>query len=397
MFPFIIATQLARRRRTIHLFAYISAALLLGCGQGPPPGGFASGPTPVNIVTVQPETIPVAFEYTAQTLGSREVEIRARVTGILMSRNYTEGQIVKAQHSLFTIDPEPFVAALDRAHADLAAAEARLEQAKRDVARLKPLAATRAVSQQEYDDALSNQSIYSADVAAAKARLKQDKLNLDWTKVETPITGVASRALQSEGSLISGPDVLLTTVTQVDPMHILFGISDNEQLKMRSEVKQGRLKWPAGGNFQVSIRMADGSEYATQGVMDFRDIRVNNSTGTSEARAEVPNPQMILQPGQFVRVRLIGAERHGAFKVPQRAVQHGAQGKFVYVVDADNKAAIRPVEVGEWTGDSWVITNGLQANDRVITDGTLKLGPGAPVMIGDPPATPPAGAAPAGH
>jgi len=373
-----------------------SAALLLGCGQGPPPGGFAMGPTPVNIVTVQPETIPVTFEYTAQTKGSREVELRARVTGILMSRNYTEGDVVKAHQSLFSIDPEPFTAALDRAKADLAAAEARLAQANRDVGRLKPLASSRAVSQQEYDNANSSQTIFSADVAAAKARVKEATLNLDWTKVETPIGGIASRSLQSEGSLISGPDVLLTTVTQVDPMQILFGISDNEQLKLRREVQEGRLKWPAGGKFQVSLRLADGSEYATQGVMDFNDVRVNNTTGTSEARAEVPNGKMVLRPGQFVRVKLIGAERHGAFKLPQRAVQHGAQGKYVYVVNADNKAEIRPVEVGEWTGESWVITKGLQANDRVISDGTLKLGPGAPVMIGDPPAAPP-GAAAAAH
>ena len=397
MFLLRAATTSSRSYRATTLLAYFSVALLLGCGPAPQQGGGGSGPTPVNIVTVQPETIPVTFEYTGQTKGSREVEIRGRVTGILMSRNYKEGDVVKAEHSLFTIDPEPFTAALERARADLTAAEARLAQANRDVARLKPLAAAKAVSQQEFDNATSSQSIYAADVLAAKARVKVAELDLSWTKVETPVTGIVSRSLQSEGTLISGPDVLLTTVTQVDPMHILFGISDNQQLTLRREVAAGQLQWPEGGRFQVSVRFADGSEYATHGIMNFNDVRVNNSTGTSEARAEVPNPQMALRPGQFVRVRLIGAERHGAFKLPQRAVQHGAQGKFVYIVDADNKAAIRPVEVGEWTGDSWVVTKGLQADDRVITDGTLKLGPGAPVMIGDPPATPPAGAAPASH
>lgn len=366
--------------------------LVAACGEAPPQagGGMFGGPMPVAAITVQPESIPVALEYTAQTQGSREVEVRARVTGILVSRNYKEGDVVKAKQSLFTIDQAPFDAALDRAQADLVAAQARLAQAEREVQRLKPLVEAKAVSRQEFDTASSSQAIYDADVLAAKARVKEAKLNLQWTRVETPIAGIASRALKSEGSLISGPDVLLTTVSQVDPIHVLFGIPDSEQNKLRQEMQTGAWKMPADGKFRVAVILPDGTEYGEKGVLDFRDARVNSSTGTSEARAEIPNPNAILRPGQFVRVRLVGAERAAAFKVPQRAVLNGPQGRFVYVIDKESKAEARPVDVGDWSGDTWVVTRGLNAGDAVIVDGVLKLGPGAPVMIGDAPAAPPA-------
>lgn len=391
MFRLHFSPALISQKFRIIWFATV-AILVAACDEAPPQagGGMFGGPMPVAAITVQPESIPVALEYTAQTQGSREVEVRARVTGILVSRNYKEGDVVKAKQSLFTIDQAPFDAALDRAQADLVAAQARLAQAEREVQRLKPLVEAKAVSRQEFDTASSNQAIYDADVLAAKARVKEAKLNLQWTRVETPIAGIASRALKSEGSLISGPDVLLTTVSQVDPIHVLFGIPDSEQNKLRQEMQTGAWKMPADGKFRVAVILPDGTEYGEKGVLDFRDARVNSSTGTSEARAEIPNPNAILRPGQFVRVRLVGAERAAAFKVPQRAVLNGPQGRFVYVIDKESKAEARPVDVGDWSGDTWVVTRGLNAGDAVIVDGVLKLGPGAPVMIGDAPAAPPA-------
>lgn len=372
------------------------AFALNGCGKGGESGpGMFGGPVPVATITVQPETLPVTLEYTAQTRGSREVEVRARVTGILHKRNYTEGAKVKVGQSLFTIDPAPFAAALARAEADVAAAEARAAQTRRDAARLKPLIEFKAVSQKEYDDAASAADVAAADLLAAKARLKEARLNIEWTRVESPLAGVASRALKSEGSLVSGPEVLLTTVTQTDPMQVLFGVSDNERLKLRQEAEAKRLIWPKDGRFKVMLKLADGSEYTHAGLTDFADVRVSRDTGTSEARAEVPNPDGLLQPGQFVRVQLSGAVREGVFRVPQRAVLEGPQGKFVYVVGKESKAEMRPVQAGDWNGGDVVITGGLKAGEQVIVDGVLKLGPGAPVQVAPPPGAPAVNAPPA--
>jgi membrane fusion protein (multidrug efflux system) len=352
-----------------------------GNAHGGPGGGMP--PAEVNVAIVQPQTLPVTLEYTGQTAGSREVEVRARVTGILLSRNFREGAPVKQGQSLFTIDPAPFEAALARAQADVAAADARVDQAKRNAARLKPLYAEKAVSQKEYDDAVSGELIGAADLKAARARLDEAKLNLSYTKVEAPVSGVTSRALTSEGTLVSGPNVLLTSVTQVDPIWVNFGIPDNEQARLQKEAEAGRLSLPK--NFEVELRLADGGIHPKKGKLSFSDVRVSPATGTREARAEVPNPDGALRPGQFVRVILHGATRPDALTVPQRAVLEGPQGKFVYVVDDKSTAQPRPVEAGEWSGDKWVITQGVKPGERVIVDGLLKLGPGAPVKIAEKP------------
>ena len=392
-------TILKSTRRAAWPAVLLLAATLAACGKGQGegpggPGGMFGGPVPVAIVEAKAEAVPVLMEYTAQTAGSREVEVRARVTGILEKRNYVEGGPVKAGQSLFTIDPAPFQAALARADADVAAAQARLDQARRNAARLKPLVESKAVSQKEFDDAVSAESIAAADLLAAQARQREARLNLEYTRVESPISGMTSRALRSEGSLVSGPDVLLTTVTQTDPIHVIFGISDNEQLKLRQEVAAGKLTLPKDGKFQVVVKLADGSEFKREGRMDFTDVRINPNTGTSEARAELPNPGGVLHAGQFVRVQLKGATRTAAVKLPQRAVLEGPQGKFVFVVGAENKAEIRPVQVAEWSGTDIVVTDGLKAGDKVIVDGVLKLGPGAPVQVGAP-ASPDQAATPA--
>ena len=380
--------------------AAISGALVLlaACGpSGGPPGGMHGGmpPAQVSVVVVEPKPLPAVFEYTGQTLGSREVEVRARVTGILQTRSFKEGGPVAKGQSLFIIDPAPFGAALARAEADIAGAEARLVQAKKNAARLKPLYAEKAVSQKEYDDAASAEAIADADLKGAKARLLEARLNLGYTKVESPVSGIAGRAQRSEGTLVSGPDVLLTTVTQVDPIWVSFGISDNEQLKLNAEAAAGRLELPKDGKFEVSVRLADGSVYGKTGRLNFSDVRISGATGTSETRAEMPNPNGVLRPGQFVRVMLKGATRPNAITVAQRAVLESPQGKFVYVVGADGKAEARPVVAGEWSDESWIINSGLKAGDRVIVDGVMRIGPGAPVQVADPAAAKDAGKAPA--
>jgi membrane fusion protein (multidrug efflux system) len=352
-----------------------------GGGHGPMGGGMP--PSEVTVMTASQEALPVTWEYVGQTAGSREVEVRARVTGILVSRNFTEGSRVKKGQSLFTIDPKPFEAALARAVADLAAAEARYEQARRNAARLKPLYAEKAVSQKEHDDAVSSESIGAADVKAAQARLTEARLNLEYTRVESPLDGITSRALPSEGTLVSGPNVLLTSVVQINPIWVNFGIPDNEQARIQREAQDGRLKLPR--NFEVELRLADGSLYPHKGKLDFADVRVSTQTGTREARAELPNPDGYLRPGQFVRVLLKGATLPNAVTVPQRAVLEGPQGKFVYVVDEKSTAQPRPVEAGQWAGERWVITSGLKGGERVIVDGVMKIGPGAPVKVAEKP------------
>jgi membrane fusion protein (multidrug efflux system) len=357
------------------------AATVGGCERAgsQPRGGMP--PPEVTVLTIEPRSVPATFEYTGQTAGSREVEVRARVTGILLKRNFLEGGRVTAGQSLFTIDPAPYRAALARADADVASAEARLAQTQRNAARLKPLHEGRAVSQKEYDDALSNDAIAAADLKAAQARLTEARLNLEYTRVESPITGIAGRALRSEGNYVSGSDVLLTTVTQINPIYVLFGISDEERLRLNREVEAGRLVLPGNGQFHVSVKLAEGEMYANSGKLTFTDVRISGSTGTSEARAELPNPDGLLRPGQFVRVILNGAQRPDAILVPQRAVLEGPKGKFVYLVNAEGKADARPVEVGDWHGDDWIITAGLKAGDKVIVDGVMKIGPGAPVRV----------------
>ncbi|MBI3897366.1 MAG: efflux RND transporter periplasmic adaptor subunit [Gammaproteobacteria bacterium] len=355
----------------------------------------AMPPPDVSVITIAPKDLPITFEYVGQTEGSREVEVRARVTGILLKRNYREGSAVDAGQSLFTIDPAPLEAALARAEADVASAEARLTQTTRNAERFKPLFEAKAVSQKEYDDTISAEAVAAADVKSARARLTEAKLNLEYTKVESPIAGIAGRAQRSEGNYVTGPDVLLTTVSQIHPIHVLFGISDQERMKLNREVEAKRLVLPKNGQFEVSVKLTEGAAYDKTGKLTFADVRISDTTGTSEARAEIPNPKGLLRPGQFVRVVLQGAHRPNAVLVPQRAVLEGPQGKFVYVASADNKAESRPVEVGDWYGNDWIIIAGLKPGDKVIVDGVMKIGPGAPVHITDPNAPKEGGAAPA--
>ena len=361
------------------------SALLAACGpssgnqagHGGPGGGMP--PAAVSTMTVQPRAVLAPFEYTGQTAGSREVEVRARVRGILVARNFTEGGSVKQGQSLYTIDRAPFEAALAKAQADLAGAAARLEQAKRNAARLRPLYAEKAVSQKDYDDAVSAEAIGEADLKAAQARLREARLDLEYTRVEAPVSGIAGRSLPSEGTLVSGPEVLLTRITQVDPIWVNFGIPDADRLRMRSEAEAGRLVLPKDDRFEVRVQLADGQVYSRTGWLTFADVRISGQTGTSDARAVLPNPDGKLRPGQFVRVTLAGATRPDAVLVPQRAVLEGPQGKFVYVVDENSTAQTRVVEVGEWAGSDWIITGGLKAGEQVIIDGVMRIGPGAPV------------------
>jgi membrane fusion protein (multidrug efflux system) len=303
------------------------------------------------------------------------------VTGILQRWNYREGAAVRAGDSLFTIDPAPFQATVTRAEADLASAEARQAQAQRTAARLKPLYEAKATSQRDYDDAVSAEQIAAAEVKAAKARLTEARLDLQYTRVEAPISGITSRALQSEGSLVQAQQTLLTTLSQLDPIYVIFSFTESEHLKFTRAVSDGRLALPKDGKFDVKLKLADGSEYSRAGKVNFTDVRVNPGTGTIEGRAVVPNPEGLLRPGQFARVQLSGGVRLGAITVPQRAVLEGPNTKIVLTVNPQGVVEPRPVQVGDWSGEDWVITGGLKPGDRVIVDGMVKARPGSPVKI----------------
>lgn len=379
--------------------AVLASAVLAACGRaesGADGHAAAGGPPPAAVVVQKVSTIdlPAAYEYVGRTVGARDVEVRARVAGILLKRNFVEGGAVKRGQSLYTLDAAPFRAALNRADADVAAAEARVAQATRLLARIEPLVAERAVSQRDHDDAVSAAQIARADLKGAQARRAEAALNLGYTRVEAPIGGVAGRSQVSEGTLVAGPQTLLTTVTQADPIKLRFGIPSTDQMRWRNEAAQGQLKLPPNDAFDVEVRLADGSVYPRRGKLVFSDTRVSGETGTVEAEAEVANPDGQLKPGQFVRVRLLGASRPNAVKVPTRAVLEGPQGKFVYLM-VDGKAMPRPVTVGEQLADGWIITKGLAAGDDVIVDGMARIFfPGAPVQLAQ--AAPPAasGAAP---
>jgi membrane fusion protein (multidrug efflux system) len=307
---------------------------------------------------------------------------------------------VKQGQRLFVIDPKPLQAQAAQAQAELVRTQAQKAQADREAARLKPLAERKAIGQKEADDAQSNAELATAAVRAAEAKLREVNLNLGYTTVVAPITGLSSRAPKSEGSLVTANDTLLTTIWQVHPIWVPFAIPENEQLALQKQVAAGRLTLPKDNSFAVTIRLGDGTTFPRQGKINFADTRVNPSTGSVEYRAEIPNADGALKPGQFVKVRLSGAVRNNALAVPQIAVLDGTQGKFVYVVDKDKDgkdiAAARPVTLGEWVEapdasgkNLWIVESGLKPGDRVIVDGVARLRPGAPVAADVPPQGPP--------
>jgi membrane fusion protein (multidrug efflux system) len=356
----------------------ICAALLAACGkpEAPPPA-----PPEVTVLKVQAKDAPVTFEFVGVTASSQQVEVRARVDGFLDERAYTEGSVVRKGDVMFRMDAKPFQAELDAAGAALAEQEARLWTAQANLKRVKPLARANAVSKKELDDAQGTVNAAAASVEMAKADVETAKLNLGYTTIYAPVTGVSSFARIQNGAYVNQQNSLLTYVAQLDPMWVDFSISEDEMLSLREQRDKGTLRFPEDHEFEVEIAMADGSVYPETGRIFFRDANYNTETGTFLVRATFANPAGSLRPGQFVRVRVKGAIRPGAILVPQKAVLQGAQGFFVWVVDDKGKAQVRPVQVGDWQGDNWFVSGGLSSGDKVITDGIVRLAKGVPVSI----------------
>lgn len=350
----------------------------------------------VSVIEVAPRDVPVDFEYVARTQSSHLVNIQARVSGFLERRMYTEGAVVKEGQVLFKMDDRPFRVQLAQAEAALAKQEAAFETARLNLARTKPLAEQNALSQKDLDDATGQFHSTAASVEQARAQVEAAKLDLSYTTITSPVTGVSSSALQTDGTYINPQNSLLTTVAVLSPMWVNFNISENEMQKFRDQAAQGLLRTPAGMEYAVEIILVDGSVFPHTGRMTFAEPSYDPQTGTFLVRIRVPNPQGVLRPNQYVRARLKGAVRPNAVLLPQRAVLQGAKGHFVWTVDADDKVEQRPVVVGEWHGDDWFIYEGLKSGERVAVDGTLTLQPGMTVSV-QAAASPGAGPAAAGQ
>ena len=353
------------------------ALLLAACGQGKQSTHAAPPPVPAlaaAVIEVAPQSVPIMVEAVGQIEGSKEVEVRARVSGILLKRAYSEGEIVKAGATLFKIDPAPFEIALAQAKAQLAQEQARNDQAKRESVRLKQLAEQKAISQKEYDDASSSFRLSNATLQAVQANVSQAELNLSYTDVTAPVSGVSGRAVRSEGSLITaGADSLLTSISQVDPIWVRFSLSETDLAKL----PQRRLI--RGAPVEVGLLLPGGVRYPGKGRLTFAATQIDTRLGTQQLRAEFDNPKGQLLPGQFVRAQLIAGQRESVFLVPQTAVMQAEAGHMLFVLDKESKAELKPVQVGDWIGSDWMVLGGLAAGDRVIVDNLLKLRPGTPV------------------
>lgn len=347
-------------------------------GAGGAPGG-GMPPPEVGVISVTSQTLPLPTELPGRVEPSRIAQVRARVTGIVQKRLFTEGSDVKAGQVLFQIDAAPYRAAVESARATLAKAQANLTQAGALAARYKPLREANAISQQDYVNAQAAQAQAEADVAGAKAALLTAQLNLGYASVTAPISGRIGRAMVTEGALVSAAEATqLAVVQQINPAYVNFSQPVTQVHELQRAIAKGQLQ-TVGKVTPVRILFEDGSELKQHGKLLFSDLTVDPTTGQVTLRAEVPNADGALLPGMYVRGRLALAQVDKAMEVPQQAVTRTAQGDSVMVVGADNKPAPRPVKLGGASGQSWIVLDGLNPGDKVIVDGFQKMRPGAPV------------------
>jgi membrane fusion protein, multidrug efflux system len=359
-----------------------AASMLAACGtKSDQPPGAPGGQPPaaeVGVITVTPRTIGLVTELPGRLEASRVAQVRARVAGILEKRLFREGSDVKAGQLLFEIDSAPYRASLASADAALARALANLTQAAAQAERYKPLLEANAVSKQEYVNAVAAQKQAEADVAASKAALQTAQINLGYASVTAPISGRIGRTLVTEGALVGqGEATQLALVQQINPMYLNFTQSTAEVLRLRNEVASGKLTRAAAASVRVVLE--DGSEYARAGRLLFADLSVDPTSGQIMLRAELPNPDGVLLPGMYVRVRLQQAQANEVIELPQQAVTRSSAGDSVMVVGADGKVSPRQVKVGSGKNGYWIVLDGLKAGEQVMVDGFQKLRGDAPV------------------
>lgn len=345
--------------------------LLAGCGEKKPTPEIPIG---VSAVKIKPQTIPANFEYVAVAESSHIIQIRARVEGYLDSINYKEGSMVKSGDLLFVIDQRPFIASLEQTQAVLERQRAILWNAEQIKHRMVALYEQDAISERDLDNAIAEELSAKANVMAAEANVYQADLNLGYTAIRAPATAMSGQAKYREGALISpGEQNLLTTLYVVDPIWINFSVSDRDLLIANREEKSGLIVWPKDKQFQVEAILADGTKVPASGYIDFTNPAIQQSTGTMLIRSVFPNPNTLIYPGQFVRVIVKGATRPNCIIVPQTAVVQGEAGPFVFTIDKSGRAEKKPVELGDWYGSYWIITDGLKNGDVVIGLGVNKI------------------------
>jgi len=356
--------------------------------------GTAPAPPPpeVKVITVVPKTIPDDVEFIGQTDSFRPVEIRSQVTGIIKKVFFTEGRDVKKGDRLYLIDQIPFKAAAGSAKGQVGQAVARLAQARAELTRVKPLLEEQAVSQKDVDDALAEQLAAESTLVSAKADYSKARFDLKNTLIIAPVSGRIERSQLYEGRLVSAQTDLLTSIRQMDPMYVNVNVPESYILRRQREMSEDRVRRPDLFELKGLMTMADGTIYPHEGTLDFAGTGFRSETGSLQSRFVFPNtrqrsipgdrddrPIYALFPGQFVQIRVKGYMRTNALLVPQRAVQQGPQGTFVYVVSGENKAELRPVTASAWHGQDWLIEKGLEAGEQVVVEGFHRVRPGAQV------------------
>ena len=361
--------------------AMVSLALLLGaCSKAPAP---APPPPPqVSVVTVHKTQVPVVIDLPGRTNAFYVAQVRARVDGIVLKRNYKEGSDVKAGQVLYRIDPAPYIATLDSAKAMLQSAQANVVAQNAQAERYKALVAGNAVSQQDYDNAVAAQGTAEAAVASGKAAVASAQINLGYTTVASPISGRTGISLVTEGAYVQASQAtLMTTVQQIDPIYVDLTQSSVQGLRLRRDVASGRVKLSGLNQARVRLFLEDGREYRHTGALQTTDITVDPTTGTVTVRTLFPNPKSVLLPGMFIKARVEEGVNEDAILVPQAGVTHDPQGRATaLVVGPENKVQTRTLQLGNTQNDQWVVESGLDEGDRVIVDGVQRVQPGVTVV-----------------
>lgn len=358
----------------------LAAMVLTGCGVANPAPA-SSTPPEVTVVTVHRGTVPIATELPGRTSAYLVAQVRARVDGIVLKREFKEGGEVKAGQRLYQIDPAPYVAALNSATASLQKAEANLASTTAQADRYKVLVGANAVSKQDYDNAVAAQAQAAADVGTGKAAVAMAQINLGYTNVMSPITGRSGLSLVTEGAYVqASAATLMTTIQQIDPVYVDLTQSSVEGLRLRRDLASGQLKLNGPDQAKVTLTLEDGTEYPATGSLQFTDITVDQGTGSVTVRAIFPNPRSVLLPGMFVRARIEEGVTENAFLVPQVGVTHDPKGQATaLVVGPDNKVVVRTLQLRGTRGDQWIVEGGLEDGDRVIVAGVQTAQPGAVV------------------
>jgi membrane fusion protein (multidrug efflux system) len=373
------AIQALRRNDVVSVFLLASLMVFAGCESKEAPPQI--GPLEVEVTDVVQQNVPIYQEWVAQLNGPTNAEITPKVQGYLLSQNYENGYFVKKGQLMYAIDPRPFQAALDQGQAEVAVAQANLERTQADVDRDTPLAAQNAIPKKQLDNDVANLASWKAQLKARQAQLQQDELNLGWTKVYSPIDGIAGASTAQIGDLV-GPGTKMTTVSQVDPIWAYFNVSESAFLSVAPQVNRiisGR------GNFKnealppVDFIQANGEPYPARGRFVYVNRQVGTQTGTIQMAAEFPNGGATLRPGGFGRVRIQTDTNKNALLIPQAAVMQVQSLYQVVVVTPDNKASFRPVKVGERVGTNWIISEGLKPGEKVVVEGLMKVREGLPV------------------